>query len=206
VARQPHRYASFSALCKHETDGRDYHIRIEDRSSHVAIVAPHGGFIEPGTSEIALEIAGEKFSVYCFEGLDPARPHHDLHVASGNFDEPAAMGLVVNSSVVVAVHGRTDRDDPETSWIGGLDVQFRDRIVEALCRNGFAAAARSEGHALAGTSAGNICNRGRRRAGVQLEIPRHMRDAFMADGEKLKRYAAAVRHAIDEFDLVFSSR
>ncbi|AYG67667.1 MULTISPECIES: poly-gamma-glutamate hydrolase family protein [unclassified Rhizobium] len=200
MTRQPDRYGSFSALCEHETEGIDYRIRIEDRSSNVAIITPHGGFIEPATSDVALAIARDRFSLYCFEGLDPARLHHELHITSDNFDEPVANSLVAKSSVVVAIHGRTDRDDPETSWIGGLGLSLRDRIVEALCRNGFAAAVRARGEALAGTSVGNICNRGKRHAGVQIEIPRGVRDALMADTEKLERYARAVRHAIDQFD------
>ncbi|AYG60826.1 poly-gamma-glutamate hydrolase family protein [Rhizobium jaguaris] len=205
MARQADRYSSFSALSERETEGVDYRIRIEDRSSHVAIIAPHGGFIEPATSEIALEIAGRSFSSYCFEGLDANRLHHELHVTSESFDEPIADGLVFKSLIVVAIHGRTDRDDPETTWVGGLDILLRDRIVEALRRDGFAAAARAKGEALAGTSIGNICNRGKWQVGVQLEIPRYMRDVFVADAEKPKRYAAAVRHVIDQFDLALAA-
>ncbi|WP_168878738.1 poly-gamma-glutamate hydrolase family protein [Rhizobium sp. P28RR-XV] len=205
MTRQPDRYRSFSALGEHETEGVDYRIRIEDRSSNVAVIAPHGGVIEPATSQIALAIAGASLSLYCFEGLDAVRLHHELHVTSDNFDEPAAGSLLTKSSVVVAIHGRADRDDPETSWVGGLELSLRNRIAEALCRNGFAAVVRAKGEALAGTSAGNICNRGKRRAGVQIEIPRGVRDALMADAEKLKRYAGAVRQAIDEFDYALSS-
>ncbi|MDK4714932.1 poly-gamma-glutamate hydrolase family protein [Rhizobium sp. CNPSo 4039] len=205
MARLPDRYNSFSALREHETEGVDYRIHIEDRSSNVAVIAPHGGFIEPATSEVALAIADERFSLYRFEGLDAVRLHHELHVTSENFDEPIANGLVGSSSIVVAVHGRTDRDDPLTSWIGGLDTSLRDRIVEALRLNGFVAAARMKGEALAGASAGNVCNRGKRQAGVQLEIPRGVRDILMKDAEKMKRYASAIRGAIDEFDRVLSS-
>jgi phage replication-related protein YjqB (UPF0714/DUF867 family) len=202
MTRQPDRYTSFSALRKQETEGVDYRIHVEDRSSRVAVLAPHGGFIEPATSEIALTIADEKFSLYCFEGLDAARLHHELHITSESFDEPAALSLVANSSIVVAIHGRADRDDPESSWIGGLDLSLRDLIVDALRRDGFAAVARKKGEALAGASAGNICNRGKRQAGVQLEIPRGVRDALMADAEKLNQYASAIRGAIDEFGRV----
>ncbi len=204
MTRPPDRYSSFLVLCKHETEGVDYRIHIEDRSSHVAIIAPHGGFIEPATSEIALAIAGETFSLYRFEGLDPLRLHHELHITSENFDEPLANGLVANSLIVAAIHGRTNRDDPETSWIGGLDLPLRDRMAQALHCNGFAAAIRAKGETLSGASAGNICNRGKRQAGIQLEIPRSMRDALMADAEKLGCYAGAVRDAIAEFDLALS--
>ncbi len=40
MTRLPDRYSSFLVLCKHETEGVDYRIHIEDRSSHVAIIAP----------------------------------------------------------------------------------------------------------------------------------------------------------------------
>ncbi|NTJ66157.1 poly-gamma-glutamate hydrolase family protein [Agrobacterium rhizogenes] len=205
MTRLPDRYNSFSALCEYETEGVDYRIHIMDRSSPVAVIVPHGGFIEPATSEIALAIADERFSLYRFEGLDPARLHHELHVTSENFDEPIANDLVANSAIVIAVHGRADRDDPQSSWIGGLDVSLRDLIADALRRDGFVAVARKEGEALAGASAGNICNRGQRQVGVQLEIPRRVRDALMADAEKLKQYASAIRGAIDEFGRVLSS-
>lgn len=205
MKRLPDRYTSFSALREHETEGVDYRIHVEDRSSHVAVIAPHGGFIEPATSEIAQTIADARFSLYCFEGLDAARFHHELHVTSENFNEPTALSLVANSSIVVAVHGRTDRDDPQTSWIGGLDISLRDRIVAALRLNGFAAVSRAKGEALAGASAGNICNRGKRRAGIQLEIPRGIRDVLMRDATELTQYASAIRGAIDEFDRTLSA-
>jgi phage replication-related protein YjqB (UPF0714/DUF867 family) len=35
----------------------------------LAILAPHGGGIEPGTSELAEAVAGEGLSFYAFEGL-----------------------------------------------------------------------------------------------------------------------------------------
>lgn len=199
MARQPDRYSSFSTLQEHETEGADYRIRVKERSSPVAIIAPHGGFIEPTTSEIALGIASDIFSAYCFEGLGADRAHHELHITSERFDEPQARALVSASLFVVAVHGRTDRDDPETSWVGGLDETLRDLIVQALSEAGFTAVARVKGEPLAGTAAGNICNGGRRSAGVQLEIPRTIRDELAADSERLRRYAASVRQAIDRY-------
>jgi phage replication-related protein YjqB (UPF0714/DUF867 family) len=43
------------------------------------VIAPDGGSIEPGTSEIALKIAGLDFSFYAFEGR---RKQHNncLHI------------------------------------------------------------------------------------------------------------------------------
>jgi phage replication-related protein YjqB (UPF0714/DUF867 family) len=34
-----------------------------------AVIAPHGGAIEPGTTEVAEAIAGDRFSFYTLEGV-----------------------------------------------------------------------------------------------------------------------------------------
>jgi phage replication-related protein YjqB (UPF0714/DUF867 family) len=71
------RYKSFSELKRHEEEGVDFRIFIVDRKVRAAIIAPHGGWIEPGTPEIAAIIAGTVHSLYCFEGLRN-RLHRDL--------------------------------------------------------------------------------------------------------------------------------
>jgi phage replication-related protein YjqB (UPF0714/DUF867 family) len=73
------KYRSFAELRESECEGIDFRICITDRAEPVAIIAPHGGKIESGTSEIATAIAGDCYSLYCFEGLRP-RPHSDLHI------------------------------------------------------------------------------------------------------------------------------
>ena len=47
-------YTSFAHLSRGEREGRDYRIRWRMGGSGVAIVAPHGGGIERGTSALAL--------------------------------------------------------------------------------------------------------------------------------------------------------
>jgi len=51
------KYANFAALSAVYQEGVDYRIVIERRRSPVLIAAPHGGFIEPATSQIAAAIA-----------------------------------------------------------------------------------------------------------------------------------------------------
>lgn len=189
------KYASFSELAKNEQEGEDYRVYAVDRSSRVAIFAPHGGYIEPCTAEIAKAIAGEDLSTYCFEGLGPDRAHRHLHITSTNFDEPRAQNLAGSSQTVVVVHGRKDGGDRGTVWLGGLDLSLRDGIAEELRRAGFDAA--STGHDLPGRSRKNICNSGRSAAGVQLEIPRTLRDRLKNDEDLLRSFCDAVRLAID---------
>ena len=66
------RYAGFAELAGHERLGTDYRIRLRSACPAFAIVAPHGGGIEPGTSELAEAVSGEQLSFYAFEGLKRA--------------------------------------------------------------------------------------------------------------------------------------
>ncbi len=97
------KYRSYSELQKNERQGTDYRIRVVDRGSSVVVVAPHGGEIEPGSSEIAASIAGDTLSLYCFEGLVLDRKHGDLHLASERFDEPKGDTLARQSDIVVGI-------------------------------------------------------------------------------------------------------
>jgi phage replication-related protein YjqB (UPF0714/DUF867 family) len=187
------RYGSFDELRRAEREGVDFRIRVTKRHSPVAIIAPHGGKIEPGTSEIAEAIAGNDFSLYCFEGL-VKRPHRDLHITSANFREPQCVELVAACDQIVAVHGR-DGKERQSVEVGGLDTALRDAICKSLQDAGFAAEVVTSG-GLAALSPANLCNRGARRGGVQLEITRRLRDALVARLQGLADFARAVRLAI----------
>jgi phage replication-related protein YjqB (UPF0714/DUF867 family) len=177
-------------LAAGEAEGVHYRIRVIDRASPIAIVAPHGGRIEAGTSQTAALIAADVFSLYCFEGLVSGRR---LHITSARFDEPRALALVESSDIAVGVHGRADRGDHRTIWLGGLHESLRDAIGAALERVGFKT---STDHHMQGKAPGNICNRGRLRAGVQLELPMSLRNAFLNDPFARQAFASAVRDTI----------
>lgn len=166
------KYKSFAELKRVEREGADFGIRIERRPSPVAIIAPHGGEIEPGTSELTIAIASDRYSYYCFEGRKRAG-NRDLHITSARFDEPQALALVAAADYVVAIHGW--RNTERLAYLGGLDVQMRARLEQSLNQSGFATATSGFDH-LSGTNPANICNRGRRRMGVQLELSRGLRN------------------------------
>ncbi|HXY57493.1 MAG TPA: poly-gamma-glutamate hydrolase family protein [Methylocystis sp.] len=186
------RYSCFAELAAQERAGVDYRVRVVSRSSPVAIVAPHGGRIEPGTSEIADLLAGRDFSLYCFESLGCGK---NLHITSSRFDEPQALALVGAAEIVATVHGRADGGDAAAIWLGGLHAPFRDALAARLERAGFAT---STDHHMQGRHPENICNKGRLRAGVQIELPRSMRNAFRSDAERRGAFVAACRAAIAE--------
>lgn len=192
----PDQYDSFAALAAHEVMGVDYRIRVTARQSPVAVMAPHGGWIEPGTSQIAAAIAGDDHSLYCFESLRRRARAETLHITSTRFDEPQALALIAASETVLTVHGRKDGPDTAAIWVGGRDADLRAAIAAALCGADFSAKAVADGHPLAGSDPANICNRGRRGAGVQMELPRALRLELMDDAARCASLALAVRRAL----------
>ena len=183
-------YQCYADLAAAELEGVHYRIRAVQRASRIVVLAPHGGRIEPGASEMAALVAADDFSLYCFEGLVSRRR---LHITSSRFDEPRGLALVEASDMPVAIHGRADGGDPSTIWMGGLHVDLRDRVGEALMRAGFGV---SNDHHMQGKHPNNICNRGRLRAGVQIELPRSLRNAFLREAEARQAFTAAVRGPI----------
>ena len=193
----PDLYDSFAQLAASEIEAVHYRIRVTVRSSPIVIVAPHGGLIERGTSEAAAAIAASKFSLYCFEGLARRSQGASLHITSTQFDEPQAVRIIEASEVAIGVHGRKNREDEISVWVGGLDERLRDAIRCALEQAGFRAKAIGDGHRLSGRDKANICNRGRRAAGVQLELPLALRLRIISDDTLQQDFGAAVREAIE---------
>ena len=183
-------YQCYADLAAAESEGVHYRVRVVERASPIVVVAPHGGRIEPGTSETAALIAAGDFSLYCFESLVSGRR---LHLTSSRFDEPRGLALVEASEIPIAIHGRADGGDPRTIWMGGLHVDLRNAVGDSLERAGFST---STDHHMQGKHPNNICNRGRLRAGVQIELPRSLRNAFRRDAETRNAFAGAVRDPI----------
>lgn len=188
------KYRNFAELNANERSGIDYRIHVENRDTPVAVIAPHGGSIEPGTLEIAAAISDDTFSFYAFEALRAAGKRGNLHITSARFDEPRALELVGKARKIIAVHGRADGGDLATVGVGGLDASLREEIILALTAAGFSAAAVFEG-GLAGRDPENICNRGVTGAGVQLELPRTLRRQLTTRPELLCAFRNAIRGA-----------
>ena len=187
------RYTNFAALAASERSGVDYRYWLKDRGTAIVVLAPHGGWIEPGTSEIAEAIAHEDYSIYAFEGLR-RRPHGALHITSTLFDEPEGLRLVSGAETAIAIHGREDDDDSTTVWLGGRDIALRGAIASSLKSAGFEMVPAPPG--MAALNPANICNRGTSRGGVQLELPLTLRNQLIEDTAMLQLFASAVRKAI----------
>ena len=71
--RMGDKYETFAQLAQTEVWGTDYRVRAVARpDSPVTVIAPHGGSIEIGTSELTQLIAGDDHNLFAFEGLKPA--------------------------------------------------------------------------------------------------------------------------------------
>lgn len=195
-------YHNFLELREYEREDIDFRIYIVKREgSSTVIVAPHGGAIEPGTSEVAKAVANNDFSLAIFEGIKP-KNNKRLHITSTNFDEPRCAELVQESDTVVAIHG--EANSGLSVFLGGRDDDLCEKLKKALERHGYAVKTH-ENPDLHGVAAENICNRGRHSAGVQLELSSGLRQTFFQSltdkgrkkpTDELVRFAAAVREGL----------
>ena len=134
-------------------------------------MAPHGGKIEKGTSELAEAIALEDFNFYAFEGKRP-KNNKILHITSHRFDEPNGLKIAKMSRTVIGVHGRMDCDDLEGVYLGGLDSSLVDLMDRELTHTGYLT--KTVGHKFLATNPKNICNLGATGRGEQLELSKHL--------------------------------
>lgn len=194
------RYGSFAELAADTREGTDWRVIARPGSSGVLVLAPHGGGIEPGTSELARAVAGEDHALYLFEGLR-REDNAALHVTSTRFDEPRVAPLLSEAARVIALHGCAGRE--AFAYVGGGDDELVARVTEALRSAGVAV--RPAPPSLAGDDARNVCNRGRSGRGVQVELTSALRAtlfrALDAAGRgtptpALARLAAALRGAL----------
>ncbi|MGH8624305.1 MAG: poly-gamma-glutamate hydrolase family protein [Gammaproteobacteria bacterium] len=202
------KYANFSQLSRHEVAGRDYRIRVRHGRSGIAILAPHGGRIERGTTPIADAIAGQEHTFYSFEGLKPElAQNRGLHITSDRFDEPRALFAVTRAHRVITIHGAKGLEP--AVYLGGLDTALRRRVLTLLSEAGFVAAD-DPSPTRQGRGATNICNRGRTGKGLQIELTLGLRKRLFLQPEEgsswhpsplFFRLVSAVRGALSTYTL-----
>ncbi len=197
----PDRYKSFSELAKEELSGRDFCIRVRVRHGAAVVIAPHGGGIEPGTSEIAEAIAGDDLSFYAFEGTK-LTGNRALHITSTRFDEPECVALVTASPRAISVHGEESKR--QVIFLGGRDEAILRRVRDSLIARGFSVETHNRA-SLQGCDRGNICNQGKSGYGVQLELSNGLRRSLFKSLSRTGRtcktkrfglFVAAVREGV----------
>jgi phage replication-related protein YjqB (UPF0714/DUF867 family) len=93
------KYTNIAELKQNEREDEDYTILYRELPPKIAIMAPHGGGIEPGTIDIADNLAGCDYTFYSFKGLKKAE-YSILHINSNTFDEPIALRVAQNADII----------------------------------------------------------------------------------------------------------
>lgn len=165
-------------------------IKQVQRATAIVIMAPHAGGIEPGTGRIAAAIASDLYSYYAYCGMLPLG-NRRLHRPSHRFGEPNARRMVQNASTVVTVHGCKEKND--IVYVGGLDKQRGRAIAEALDAIGIMART-DPPEGMRGEHPDNLCNQGRLKMGIQLEVSMGLRFELLENPFKADRVAAPALH------------
>ncbi|MFF6776795.1 poly-gamma-glutamate hydrolase family protein [Streptomyces sp. NPDC012637] len=165
-----------------------------------AVLAPHGGGIEAGTSELCMAVAGYKPFDYDIDpatAAEPDEPQRDFwmfealassstqHVTSTHCNDPAAVAVCSSNLYAVSLHGFSSEE--KKIIIGGRDERLKRNLYEAFTASGFASAMvvdvviAAPGDPINGDDSRNIVNRTRTGAGAQLEISTPLREAMFGD-------------------------
>jgi phage replication-related protein YjqB (UPF0714/DUF867 family) len=165
----------------------------DNPEGHKIVLALHGGGIEPGTSEIALAVAGYHPATFAhaadcfglhdfwiFEGL-LGDGNSKLHVTSTHYDDPIALKLVQISKRCLSLHGLGDVAANGKIQIGGRDTELMGIVLEELTAAGIPAAI-ATGQGTNGNATENICNKTTSGGGVQLEMGAAYRESLFAPG------------------------
>jgi len=131
------------------------------------------GKIESQTSEIAKIIADENFNLYLFEGILAKSNYQALHLTSTKFDDPQCLQLIKSCDYVISIHGC--QGDQELIYLGGLDDKLKDAIAETLQEHNVQV--EYDHPKYLGQSQNNICNRGAKHKGVQIEFSKALRES-----------------------------
>lgn len=193
-------YQNFAELAAKNVAGKDYKIEVQDRNSGTLVMAFHGGYIEPGTTELAKAVAGEDLSFYGFEGLveretdEASYTSSLLHLTSAKFDEPLLLKLAQAKEFCLAIHGFGGIE--ADFCVGGANPDQRKLVAETLAKS-LPAFKSCElcCNPFNGTSLKNPVNRCLKR-GVQIELSPRLRKQIISDSNLRQEIAQALRSAI----------
>jgi phage replication-related protein YjqB (UPF0714/DUF867 family) len=177
----------------------------------VTVIAPHGGGIEPGTSELCLAVAGyhpetlavtadggPTYDYWMFEGLRSSG-NTELHVTSTRCDDPVVRALCAGACRAISLHGCSPAqagqpDGTAVAVVGGLDQALRNRLLAKYAAAGIPAIDATQApHSdnpvenLDGDEPDNIVNRTLLGAGVQLELTTALRAAMFGVNTRAQR-------------------
>lgn len=195
-------YANFDELASKNTAGVDYEIITKSNNSNILVMSFHGGFIEPGTTELGKAVSENLFDFYTFKALKKDEMSEDsmtssmLHLTSAHFDEPQLMKLTTTADFCLGLHGFGGRE--ADFCVGGGNSEQRKVLVQKLS-NAFPDLKTCElcCDTFNGVSAKNPINKCKLQ-GVQVEISPKVRKKLLAEEDFLeslsKEFQDYLRH------------
>jgi phage replication-related protein YjqB (UPF0714/DUF867 family) len=126
----------FAAVVLAAVKGVDYAIEVRESGGYVAVVALHGGGIEPLTGELADAIAGAGHNLYLFRGLRESG-NDALRVSPLRAQEMRLDNLIRRSKTVLSIAGAADVG--RTVQVGGANEILRALLLQRLQEAGFEA-------------------------------------------------------------------
>ncbi len=176
-------YRSFQELAAAERESVDYQVRVHARDSPIAVVAPHGGKIEPGTSELAEYIAREDFSFYAFEGMRSGN-NGRLRLPSDCFDEPECAKLMSRCKLAIAIDGARGKNNEVN--VGGGHAMLREEVSDVLKAAGFEVIQED-----CSPGPTELCDRAG--PGLRIEVSKKLRDRFISYPRDMDRFVSCIR-------------
>lgn len=189
------KYPDFATLAKHEIQNQDYRISVIDLNAPMTIFAIHGGLIEPGSDEMASDLAQDKRNLYVFEGLKKENPT-SMHLTATHFDEPQALALAQRSESCVSIHGYLG-DGSKAICVGGNDKNLAGHIVDKLKAASLDFEVIYPCKGFPATHSKNIVNRCLNK-GVQLEISQGLWDEFAGNNQLKNDVVNVLRSALND--------
>jgi phage replication-related protein YjqB (UPF0714/DUF867 family) len=183
-----------------------------DDMPKTTILAPHGGGIEPGTSELCLAVAGYHpanlpqvppagvtYDYWMFEGVRELG-NAALHVRSTGCDDRVAVSLCAGSFNALSLHGFDPApefpEDEQIVLVGGGNVALKELLLAGLRDANIKRLAAGAGGELDGDDPCNIVNRTLRvqpepstplGMGAQLELSTPLREAMFTEHGRPRR-------------------
>ena len=177
ATRKQDYYKSMTELYKDTTEGIDWKKDTRNVGKSVLIVAPHGGNIEQGTSELTKLVANNgDFDYFSFEAIRPSN-NTQLHVTSTNYDDATLHEMIQDRTATISIHGA--QGEEQLVYLGGYQSPLRDAIQSQLELKGFVVKIPPE--YLGGLSNANFINKVEESTGVQLELTTALRKVFFKD-------------------------
>ncbi|MEX6357364.1 poly-gamma-glutamate hydrolase family protein [Staphylococcus cohnii] len=179
ATRKQDYYKSMTELYNDTKEGIDWKKDTRDVGKSVLIVAPHGGNIEQGTSELTKLVTNNgDFDYFSFEAIRPSN-NTQLHVTSTNYDDATLHDMIQDRTATISIHGA--QGEEQLVYLGGYQSPLRDAIQSQLEHKGFVVKIPPE--YLGGLSNANFINKVEESTGVQLELTTALRKAFFKDGD-----------------------